>query len=121
MKLTIIPILIILSVISFSFAIAASDQQLKGAHKEMGLACADCHGTDNPVKRAKTSVCKTCHEGHEGEEKVYLNNGAEVTVNVHKSHQGELRCTLCHYIHEPSKLYCNQDGCHAFDNDMNVK
>ncbi|PLX68825.1 MAG: hypothetical protein C0603_05890 [Denitrovibrio sp.] len=87
----------------------------------MELACADCHGTDAPVKRAKTSVCKTCHEDHEGEEKVYLNNGAEVEVNVHKSHQGELRCTLCHNIHKPSKLYCNQDGCHAFDDDMNVK
>jgi len=105
----------------FTDKAAAEGHELKGLHKEAGLACFDCHGVDEPVKRAPTSACKSCHEDHKGAVRTYKNNGQEVTVNPHESHQGELRCTLCHSIHQPSKLYCNQDGCHAFDNEMNVK
>ncbi|MCD8553671.1 cytochrome c3 family protein [Seleniivibrio sp.] len=113
---------ICIMVFSFICSIAiAGSGDLRGAHKDRGIACEDCHGTKTPEKKAPASVCKTCHADHRGEIKTYKNNGHEVKVNPHDSHQGELRCTLCHSIHEPSKLYCNQDGCHAFENNMNVK
>jgi len=120
--------ILMLAIIAFVIGVStyavnayAEAGDLRGSHSEAELSCADCHGVDDPVKRAKTSSCMTCHEDHEGEVRTYYNNGSPVEVNVHESHQGKLRCTLCHYIHEESKLYCNQDGCHAFDNNMNVK
>jgi len=117
----IINFLILCLALSAGVLFAQGAGELRGAHSEAGLACVDCHGTDTPDKKAPASACMTCHADHKGEVREYTNNGIKVKVNPHASHQGDLRCTLCHKIHSPSKLYCNQEGCHAFDNDMNVK
>ena len=40
--------------------------------------------------------------------------------NPHKSHLGDIACTVCHHEHSPSKVYCLD--CHArFDMKLPVK
>jgi len=121
MRNKIVTIVFIVSLMAIAGTSYSGDKTLRGLHNEAQLECIDCHGVEEPVKRARASACKNCHEDHKGEVKTYYNNGQPVEVNPHDSHQGELRCTLCHKIHEPSVLYCNQSGCHSFDNNMNVK
>jgi len=95
----------------------AEEHELRGKHLAAELKCRDCHGTDTPDKRAPASRCKECHEG---EIKIASKSlplhgkvGRVVEVNAHASHQDDLRCTLCHRVHSPSVLYCNE--CHEFD------
>lgn len=92
-----------------------SSVELRGSHKDNEVPCADCHGTDNPDKPAKTSACFSCHGDYA--------SLAELTkdlpeANPHDSHLGPIDCTECHGIHKPSVIYCNQE-CHNFD--MNIK
>ena len=102
-------VLCVMSALCFT---QAQEQALRGKHAELQLACSMCHGNDVPTKRAPASACMTCH----GEYAAVAALTAEVTPNPHDSHQGELRCTLCHKSHEPSILYCNE--CHSFDLQM---
>jgi fumarate reductase flavoprotein subunit len=96
---------------------AEEKHELRGKHLAAELKCRDCHGTDAPEKRASAALCKECHEGEIKIESKQLplhgKAGRIVEVNAHASHQGELRCTLCHRAHSPSVLYCND--CHEFD------
>ena len=94
-------------------AYAALDMPVSGKHLENEITCEDCHGTDEPAKRAPVSACYACH----GEYPELAELTASMEVNPHASHQGEPRCTLCHKTHEPSVLFCND--CHAFE--MTVK
>ncbi len=84
-------------------------QTVSGKHAEKGVTCVNCHGEAAPAKRAPVSACAKCHGDYAGIAKLT----EKVTPNPHASHQGEVRCTLCHKTHEPSKLYCNE--CHQFD------
>lgn len=86
----------------------AAGQQLRGAHQAAGLACAACH-KDGTVARPDAAACRECHGDHAAVAKLT----AAANPNPHASHEGELRCTLCHRVHQPSSLYCNQ--CHQFD------
>jgi fumarate reductase flavoprotein subunit len=96
---------------------AEDTHELRGKHLAAELKCKDCHGTDVPDRRAPASRCKECHEGEIEIASKQLplrgKTGKIVEVNVHASHQGELRCTLCHRVHSPSVLYCND--CHEYD------
>ena len=95
------------------------------AHADNSLTCADCHKTENPDKRAPASSCKGCHEnqggtykgilGDDGKpvKKDYSESAGTRNVNIHDSHQGEIRCTACHTYHKEPVLYCNE--CHSFD------
>ncbi len=77
-------------------------------HAEQGVTCSDCHLTDKPEKKAKIKECLQCHESYQA----VAERTSELEPNPHASHQGELRCNLCHKIHSEDTLYCNQ--CHGF-------
>lgn len=87
--------------------------EISGAHLDAGLGCTDCHGTDTPEKRASQKACLECHGDMLDSAPIKFNSedGAAFEVSPHNSHAGQIRCTLCHASHEPSKLYCNE-GCH---------
>jgi nitrate/TMAO reductase-like tetraheme cytochrome c subunit len=62
---------------------------------------------------APVSACINCH----GVVKLQtrdLKDGELVRhVNPHDSHLGEVSCTMCHKMHQPSVLYCND--CHKYE------
>ncbi|MCB2217761.1 cytochrome c3 family protein [Desulfofustis glycolicus] len=82
-------------------------------HRENDITCKNCHEIDEPEKRASDQACIDCHSAVPGSVKTYADRGMELLVNIHDSHEGQLRCTLCHHIHEPSDLYCN--SCHELE------
>lgn len=104
-----VTLLALILMISVSAAVyAAPDKTVEGPHAELNMACADCHGTDTPDKRAPASACTGCH----GEYADIAKLTEKVEPNPHKSHQGEIRCTICHKVHMPSVVYCAE--CHDF-------
>lgn len=112
-KLISIILLIMLAVLIAGSVLASGE--LRGAHKENDVQCADCHGTDTPDSAAKTSSCFSCH----GDYKSIAELTKDVEeANPHENHMGELACKECHGIHRPSELFCNKE-CHNFD--MKVK
>ena len=88
-------------------------------HKEAGITCVDCHGKGSPKKMPHHSVCIECHDSgngyYTGEMRTYKNDGKDRQFNVHDSHQGKVRCTVCHTVHKkPEKpMLCN--ACHQID------
>ena len=96
------------------------------AHKEAGIGCVACHGADTPERRAPVSACKGCHGNSDGTYKGkldkdgkpvkqrYLDGNTALIFNFHDSHDGDLRCTVCHTVHaKPSQPeHCN--ACHKF-------
>lgn len=106
--------LIFLVVISAAVLAYGDDvHKLRGKHLENGLACADCHGTDSPSEKAPQSACRGCHGDMTDMAPLAFKDtsGHDFKVNPHNSHLGSMRCTKCHQIHSPSKLFCNE-GCH---------
>jgi fumarate reductase flavoprotein subunit len=103
---------LILVAISWVMTLApsqAAPPTINGKHGAIGLSCASCHGTDAPTTRAPATVCGQCHGGYDK----LAQATASANPNPHQSHQGEVRCTLCHKVHQPSVLFCNE--CHQFD------
>lgn len=96
----------------YTNACYASAYELRGKHLEAALDCETCHATSTPVRRAPASSCTKCHEDYPALGELTAN----AEPNPHASHQGEIRCTACHKVHEPSVLYC--DTCHAFELKM---
>ena len=92
---------------------SAADMAVNKVHLENEISCADCHGTDSPERRAPASACIDCHGEIPGEVKTYDDAGIAREINIHDSHDGQLRCTLCHRIHQESSFYCAD--CHQFD------
>lgn len=93
------------------FASWSSSQYTDNRHAKGGIVCAGCHGKDLP--RADETVenprCLECHGSVEilakkTEPKDFPDR------NPHKSHLGEINCTVCHRAHSPSKNYCLE--CH---------
>ncbi|MCL2877166.1 MAG: cytochrome c3 family protein [Acidobacteria bacterium] len=70
-------------------------------------ACKGCHKTSGDTYKGKLDKDgKPVHKN-------YSDGGLTREMNFHDSHQGDIRCTICHTTHtEPSKLYCND--CHSF-------
>lgn len=100
-------LIVALSFIS-SISYANNGYEIDKKHAAQGISCSDCHLTDNPTKKAKMSECLKCHESYEA----VASKTASLAPNPHKSHQGELKCNLCHKVHSPNTLYCN--SCHGF-------
>jgi hypothetical protein len=80
-------------------------------HAKAGLACLQCHGKDLPKAddTVENSRCLTCHGpmdqlAKKTEPKDFKDR------NPHKSHLGDIACTVCHKGHAESKAYCL--GCH---------
>ncbi|QEM69005.1 cytochrome c3 family protein [Geobacter sp. FeAm09] len=82
-------------------------------HLDNGIKCSDCHEEAAPQRAAKSAACIACHTEAPGSVKTYLDQGNQRSVNMHASHEGMVRCTLCHGIHKESRLYCND--CHKFE------
>lgn len=87
-----------------SVVFAADIRKLDSAHE--GMECVYCHLTENPSKRPPVKGCFECHESYAA----VAGLTDDKIPNPHDSHQGELRCGLCHKPHAEDKLYCNE--CH---------
>ncbi|ADD69383.1 fumarate reductase flavoprotein subunit precursor [Denitrovibrio acetiphilus DSM 12809] len=105
-----ISLFLFILIVLYAGAVIAGGE-LRGAHKDADVQCADCHGTDSPSESAKMPACLECHGSYQ--------ELAEATADVeeanpHDSHMGELDCGSCHGIHKESHLFCNEE-CHNFD------
>ncbi len=80
-------------------------------HAKAGIACAPCHGKGlpRPDDTVANDRCLGCHGPMDA-----LVQRSEPTEfkdrNPHKSHLGEIPCTVCHKGHGPSRVYCLE--CH---------
>jgi len=117
----IISILAICFVFSLASLALAADKPIVSTlkHKEAGLQCVDCHNTDNPTEKPNHSACIGCHDSgnnyYAGETRTYNNAGKPRQFNMHDSHQGPVRCTICHTVHKKPKepMHCN--WCHQIE------
>jgi hypothetical protein len=80
-------------------------------HAKVGIACAQCHGKELPKTddTVENNSCLACHGpmdklAQKTESKDFKDR------NPHKSHLGDIACTVCHKGHAESKVYCL--GCH---------
>ncbi len=76
-------------------------------HAQRSIGCAGCHGKDLPKAddTVENDRCLTCHGPMEDlvkktEPKDFKDR------NPHKSHLGDMACTVCHKAHTASKVYC---------------
>jgi hypothetical protein len=89
----------------------ASSQYMDNRHAKTGVVCAGCHGKD--LARSDDTVENPrCLECHGSMEKLAKKTEPKdfPDRNPHKSHLGEINCTVCHRAHAESKVYCL--GCH---------
>jgi hypothetical protein len=80
-------------------------------HARAGMSCAQCHGKGLPKAddTVENNRCLTCHGpldqlAKKTEPKDFKDR------NPHKSHLGDVACTVCHKAHAESKVYCLE--CH---------
>ena len=125
-KLVVLAVLV-LSLCSWSYAVSKEEKAavkpaatatapqegfLAGMHDKESIPCAGCHGPDvNALDDSEQPVnanCVGCH-GTLTE----LAKKATGHINPHKTHLGEINCTVCHHGHEASKAYCL--ACHDFE------
>lgn len=77
-------------------------------HGQKGIVCAQCHGKNLP-KAEDTVEDVKCLDCHGPLEQLAQKTGAKEDFknrNPHKSHLGDLACTVCHKGHAESKVYC---------------
>jgi len=81
-------------------------------HKEKGVDCEGCHGTEEPKTFVLAERCLRCHGG--------ISNLVKKTAvvkpeNPHDSpHWGSrMECNVCHRQHEKTVDWCSH--CHAFN------
>ena len=99
---------------------------LANYHAKTGVTCHDCHESsiaiqaeegikyitgnfETPMKTREFSkdMCLKCHDSEKIKPRTNFGES-----NPHDSHNGELECNLCHKMHEPSTVFCDQ--CHSF-------
>ncbi len=90
----------------------AGSTHLDAAHGKAGIVCLACHGKTLPEQgdTVENERCLACHGSLES----LAARSAPKDFpdrNPHKSHLGEIACTVCHHGHMPSKVYCL--GCHS--------
>lgn len=76
-------------------------------HAKAGIACAPCHGKGlpRPDDTVANDRCLACHGPADAlvqrsEPKDFKDR------NPHRSHLGDIACTVCHKGHAPSTVYC---------------
>jgi hypothetical protein len=106
-------LLLALATLTLSVPCSSEAVTINKKHLNNGITCINCHEEAAPHKAAKAASCITCHTETPGSAKTYLDQGNQRSVNMHASHEGSVRCTLCHGIHKESRLYCND--CHKFE------
>jgi hypothetical protein len=89
----------------------ASSSYTDNLHAKVGIACTQCHGKKLPKAddTVENNSCLACHGptdklAQKTESKDFKDR------NPHKSHLGDIACTVCHKGHAESKVYCL--GCH---------
>lgn len=89
------------------FASWASSRYMDNLHAKAGITCAPCHGKELPKAddTVENSRCLACHGP--------MDKLAQKTEpedfkdrNPHKSHLGDMACTVCHKGHSESKVHC---------------
>ena len=90
------------------FGWAEQKTLLGDKHKEMGIQCDGCHKESQPQNNVPRAVCQGCH----GDYKMLGERTEKVDPNPHRSHEGNLDCSVCHHSHKPSEDHC--DRCHNF-------
>jgi len=81
-------------------------------HKDKGVGCDGCHGSDKTKTFVPSERCLTCHGGRSA----LVKKTAEVKPeNPHDSpHWGSrMECNVCHRQHEKTVDWCSH--CHAFN------
>lgn len=94
------------------FSSWASSKHLDARHSNADIVCLACHGPTLPTTgdTVENDRCLKCH----GSMDALVAKSAPKDFpdrNPHKSHLGEIACTVCHHGHKPSKVYCL--GCHS--------
>ena len=90
----------------------ASSEHLDCVHADARVSCSSCHAKFAVEEEFSMEVCLKCHGSYADMALITKNT----EPNPHESHLGEINCTFCHKIHEPSVDLCEQ--CHAFDFKM---
>ncbi len=85
---------------------------LADMHQGKQVSCDGCHGTvaDNVVNDNEQPVNDNCIKCHGGLEEVVKKDTGH--IKPHKSHLGDINCTVCHHGHVASQIYCL--NCHDF-------
>jgi hypothetical protein len=89
----------------------AFSEYMDNLHAKTSVSCANCHGKELPAPDATVinSKCLECH-GPMDQLAKKTEPADFKDRNPHKSHLGEIACTVCHKAHSESKVYCL--GCH---------
>ena len=92
------------------FTSAVESNYLDARHLSKNITCAACHNKDILGEAAmENKKCLGCH----GPLEKLIDTTAPKDFpdrNPHKSHLGEMNCTVCHTVHAESKVYCLE--CH---------
>jgi len=92
-------------------ALVSPGGSLVAIHEAKAVDCAACHGKNQVVDDNETIVNTKCIECH-GPLPEMAKKG-KGHINAHKSHLGQINCTVCHHGHVASRPYCL--GCHSFN------
>jgi hypothetical protein len=89
----------------------SSSAFLDALHAKKNVTCMGCHGNTLPISEAtvENDRCLSCHGGLE-QLAVKTSPLEFPDRNPHKSHLGEIGCTVCHHAHRDPEVYCL--GCH---------
>lgn len=85
----------------------ASSEYMDNLHAKAFISCRNCHGKELPAPDA-TIINNKCLECHGPMDQLAKKTEpAEFKDrNPHKSHLGDVACTVCHKAHGESKVYC---------------
>lgn len=94
-----------------NFTSWAASEFMDNLHAQAGISCANCHGKELP-KAESTLTNQQCLVCHGSVDELALKTEPKdfKDRNPHKSHLGEIACTVCHKAHQESKVYCLE--CH---------
>ena len=94
----------------FTCSVSQADNFLADRHSQKKIKCIACHDTGSPQKGAFAEMpkCLKCHGTYDEVKERTKSFGKQ---NPHNNHVGELDCTVCHYGHSKSVLYCAK--CHT--------
>ncbi|MDR3670721.1 MAG: cytochrome c3 family protein [Holophaga sp.] len=84
---------------------------MASGHVDKRIGCSGCHGATFPMKgdTVENEACLACHGSYEAlAEKSRVKDPKG--LNPHKSHLGVIACTVCHFGHQKSVVYCRD--CH---------
>lgn len=93
------------------FASWVESPYIDSLHARKNVTCSGCHGKALPKEDAtvENSRCASCHNL----EQLIAKSAPPDSPNrnPHKSHLGDINCSVCHHAHSESKVYCLE--CHS--------